>query len=139
MAIRPLNIAAVAQLKLAVTLVGGRVHTPPVPSGTPMPYLVLSDYSEGPLGHYGGSGADDNGFNIRGVARVGALPGETIGMGPLLSLWEQVKAALQDVPLAVTGHGEVIGDIRYLTDYAEPSDSSVRQFVARYDALTVAQ
>lgn len=128
-AVRALRTAAIARLVEVVTLVEGRVFTPPVPPTETVPYIVLASYSERYAGHYS-QGGSLSGFDVRGVVRL------TAGDAPLLALWEQVYAALQSVPLAVPGHDAVSGDLRFVTDYGDPADPSLRQFVARYEART---
>lgn len=128
-AVRSLRTAAIARLQEVVTLVEGRVFTPPVPPTEALPYLVLASYSERYTGHYG-QGGSESGFDVRGVVRLSA------GDAPLLALWEQVYAALQGYPLVVPGHDAISGELRFVTDYGDPSDLALRQFVARYEART---
>jgi hypothetical protein len=132
MSTQALRTAVIARLKAAGTTAGQKVFTPPVKSGTEPPYLVISGYSERPINHQGGSGAAADGFNIQGVVRLVA------GDAPLLTLYTQVKAALQDQAITPAGHMTTYGDVRYVTDYAEPSDAGLRLFVCRYEATVVA-
>lgn len=128
-AVRGLRTAAIERLKSEATAVDGRVYTPPVDQTAALPYLVIGSYAERSSDHYGVPGSR-SGFDIRAVVRLAH------GDAPLLEIWEQVHAALQDRPLAVPGHGVYSGELRYVADYAEPTDTSVRHFVARYEALT---
>lgn len=131
--VRSVRTAAILRLRSVVTLVNNRVFTPPVPQGTAFPYLVLSDYSErDAVRHYAGSGVNDDSFQIRGVVKL------VSGDAPMLAIWEQVYAALHEYPLTVAGHQVTIGEVRYITDYAEPSDATLRNFVARYETMAIA-
>jgi hypothetical protein len=128
-AIRTLRTAAIVRLKAVVTLVEGRVFTGAVDQNEALPYLLIGSYNESASDHYGGPGSD-SGFDIRGVVR--AFEGDS----PMLAIWEQVHEALQYSPLTLSGHQAITGEVRYLTDYRDPSDPTVRHFVARYEAIT---
>lgn len=130
-AVRAVRAAAIDVLKEEVGSVNRRVYTPPIPATAALPYLVVGSYSESPADHYG-HGGSDNGFDIRGVAKL--APGE--GDAALLAIYEEVYRALHGVDLDVEGHGSGIVDIRFLRDYAEPSDHTIRHFVARASVTT---
>jgi hypothetical protein len=130
--IRALRTAVIQQLITANTAAGSRVYTPPVKPGTEPPYLVVSGYGETPVPHYAAPGAHEMGCNIQGVARV------TSGDALLLTLYEQVRDALQDVPLAPAGQVVTWGNVRFVVDYPEPSDTGLRLFVCRYEATGAA-
>lgn len=131
-AVRAFRKAAIQLLQTEVDLVNGRVFTPPVPQNSAFPHLVVSGEGEDPVAHYGGSGASDNGFDVRGVVRLSS------GDGPLWALWEQVEATLQDRVITPAGFQPTIASVSLIRPYPDPSDSSVWNFAARCEALVTA-
>lgn len=111
--------------------VGGRVYTEPVPQDATIPFLVVGGYSEVPGAHYGGAGVSDNGLDIRGVERL------SLGDAPVLALWEETEAALQDVTLSPIGFEDTVCAIRLIQQYRDPKDKSLWYFAARATALAV--
>ena len=129
-ALRSLRTALLARLKANTPLFGGRWFTPPVPTGTAFPYGVVSADAEDWTGHYGHSGSDA-GMTIKWFTSTANGTGDA----QLLEGWEQIYTAVQDVPLAVTGHQWLRGEVRMIARYPDP-DVAAQQGVARYTALT---
>lgn len=109
------------------------MKTEPIKKDTAAPYLIVLGSSDNPGEHYGGPGAYGDGIEIRCVARLAS------GQRPIWSLWDDVEAALQDVPIVVPGHEDVIGSVRLLSSpYQEPLDKSLWILPARFEALVIA-
>ena len=134
-ALRSLRSALLARLKANTPVFGGRWFTPPVPTGTAFPYGVVSADAEDYTGHYGHSGSDTGVLIKWFVSTVPSNTNSGEGDLQLLQGWEQIYAAVQDVPLAVTGHQWLRGEVRMIARYPDP-DVAAQQGVARYEALT---
>lgn len=122
--------ALIQRLSAAVPMVEGRVRTPPVPQSVPHPYLLIYDYSDERDPFYGQPGGTV-GCNIRGVVRLSS--GDT----PLVTLWQQVSAALSDYELVVPNYWTGLLSVNYIMDYGEPTDITLRHFVARAEVIAM--
>lgn len=128
-AIRDLRSAVIGALVTAGTAAGDRVFTPPVPQFvTAFPRLVVDGYAEDPRAYFGRPGAWVR-MQVKGQAKSQA------GDAPRESLYEQVHAALHQVPLDIDGHLLLEGTLRRVATYTDP-DGETLHFVAVYEGET---
>lgn len=128
-AIRDLRTAVIGALVAAETDAGDRVYTPPVPqTATGFPRLVIAGYAEDPSNYFGRPGSWVR-MQVHGQAR------STAGDTPREALYQQVHAALHDVPLEVDDHLLLEGTLRRIATYTDP-DGVTLHFVAAYAGET---
>jgi hypothetical protein len=111
------------------------VFTGTVERGTPLPYLVISQYTEDGDGFFGRPGSEVT-FRLSGYVPTRDAAGLPIyGDRALLELYGECYAALHQKALPVDGHISLKGSLRYITDYPDP-DADALQFVAEYRGKT---
>lgn len=134
-AIRSIRTAALGALKSGAPSVDGRVFTGTVEPGTPLPYLVIGQYTEDDQGFFGRPGSDVT-FRLSGFVPTRDAAGVPIyGDKALLALYGECYATLHRQALPVDGHIALRGSLRYITDYPDP-DAAALQFVAEYHGST---